>query len=466
MERTYTIETRIRLIEDIKDYLDTYVIDYSNLYRIMWHQVNSPDCMSRFSLNSKYITFFCNTYGVLKRTANTMFKSILGKRRALLELKKYELHTLEHKTGTLVSVVEKYKEKINRLKVKVTENRASAEELYKYQEYKRILYQKQRKLNRFNQRMVHLSNTINDIKFSLCYGGKRFYKAQWYLKENNYANHDSWLRDFRKLRDKGIEYLGSSDETCGNQMCQLTYNLITDDFSLKLRKENKYSDQSKYLYIHNLNFKYLKSELQRICLAHQNKEYPRKPLTFRFKRVKNKWYLQVMFSIDRDVSVTNTNGVIGLDFNKGFIEATEVDVKGNMVHQYHFPLRYHGCGNKAKSDMSETVARIVNTALNKGKAIAVENLSFNKKKAKVGKNKQYNRMLHTLDYSRYTEDLQRACHRKRIALIMVNPAYTSIVGMGKYGKARKLNRHQAASYVIGRLGLGYSDRYKNYSTVL
>lgn len=75
-------------------------------------------------------------------------------------------------------------------------------------------------------------------------------------------------------------------------------------------------------------------------------------------------------------------------------------------------------------------------------------------------------MLHTLYYSRYTEMLRNACHRKQVNLIQVNPAYTSIVGELKYGNSRKLNRHQAASYVIARLGQGYTDSYNSYKTVI
>ena len=100
-----------------------------------------------------------------------------------------------------------------------------------------------------------------------------------------------------------------------------------------------------------------------------------------------------------------------------------------------------------------------------GKDITIESLNFNKKKATVGKNKAYNKMLHMLDYSRYTEMLQNACHRKQVGLIQINPAYTSVIGEKKYGKTRKLNRHQAASYVIARLGQGYTDTYGKYKTI-
>ena len=117
-----------------------------------------------------------------------------------------------------------------------------------------------------------------------------------------------------------------------------------------------------------------------------------------------------------------------------------------------------------KPELSETISRIVNIALQRGKDISIESLDFTKKKSQAGKNKQYNRMLHTLDYSRYTTLLQNACHRKQVGLHQVNPAYTSLIGYHKYGIKRKLNKHQFASYIIARLAQGYTDTYSNYST--
>ena len=74
------------------------------------------------------------------------------------------------------------------------------------------------------------------------------------------------------------------------------------------------------------------------------------------------------------------------------------------------------------------------------------------------KGKQYNKMIHAFDYSRYKERLANVCYRNKIGLIYVNAAYTSQIGVAKYSKRMKLNRHQAASYVIARKGQGYIDK--------
>ena len=432
----------------------------------MWQQMSSSDFKVRFVKSSYYITHICNEYGVLKRTANTIYKSIIGKQKALMELKKLELSNTRHKISRVIKDIARYKERINTLKVKVKVNKATERELERYRTLKRGLYKKQGKYNRLKQRADVLDEIITNKKYAMCFGSKKAYKAQWQLGANGYNTRDKWYNDFVKSRDKAIEYLGSADESYGNQMCQLIYDEISSKFSLQLRKENKYVSENKYLVIDNIDFKYMKTELVEICKQHKEKGVNRKALTYRFRRKNNKWYLQVMFAIERIPITRKNNGVIGLDFNVGFIEGIETDKAGNIVCQYHFDLKYHGCGNKAKTEMAEVVSRIANVAVRKGKDIVVEVLHFDKKKAKVGADKAYNKMIHTLDYSRYGYMLQNACHRKQVGLLQVNPAYTSVIGERKYGKARKLNRHQAASYVIARLGQGYKDMYGKYATVL
>ena len=466
IKKTFTIETRIILNDNIKNYLNTFVVDYNHLYRIMWHQVNDPLFEIKYPKASYYITYICNTYNVFKRTANTIYRSIMGKQKALLELKRYEANILYNKINTIESSINDLKNKINKLKPKIRDNNYKDNEIIKYRKYKVNLYQKQRKLNRLKQKYDYLKYNISNKNYYFCFGSKKLFKTQYFLKDNGYKTHIKWLNDFRKNRDKIIESIGASEETQGNQMYQLFYNSDSDNFYMKLRKEKNYSSSdSKYLIIDNLNFKYMKDYLKTICLNNQNNK-DKSPLSFRFIRRKNKWYLQIMFSIDCIEYLTRNNqGTLGLDFNDGFIEATETDLNGNILNQYHFDLKQHGFGNKAKSELQETISKIVNLALSKGKDIVIENLDFCKKKSKVTNNKKYNKMIHTLDYSKYIDYLQNACHRKQVGLIKVNPAYTSIIGEHKYGKQRKLNRHQSASYVIARLGQGYIDIFDKYSTI-
>ena len=128
----------------------------------------------------------------------------------------------------------------------------------------------------------------------------------------------------------------------------------------------------------------------------------------------------------------------------------------------HYPLKYHGGGNKAENEMLNTINQIVKYAHSVGKDISIENLNFNNTKAKsISSNnkyeKTYNRMIHTLDYSRYIFRLENKCHKSKVSLNKVEAFYTSKIGYEKYSKERKMTIHQAASFVIARRYQGFKE---------
>ena len=156
-------------------------------------------------------------------------------------------------------------------------------------------------------------------------------------------------------------------------------------------------------------------------------------------------------------------GVIGLDFNDGFISFSETNESGNLIKSLNYPLKYHGCGNKALNEMLNTINNIVTYARSVGKDISIEDLKFDFKKAKSIKSnqkneKKYNTMIHTLDYSRCIFRLENKCHKMQVSLNKINPYNTSLIGYEKYAKNRKMTIHQAASFVIARRYQGFIDK--------
>lgn len=63
------------------------------------------------------------------------------------------------------------------------------------------------------------------------------FQKQYHLEANGYRSHAQWYGDYVKQRDKNVFYLGSSDETQGNQLVQMRYGEERDDFTIQLRKE-------------------------------------------------------------------------------------------------------------------------------------------------------------------------------------------------------------------------------------
>ena len=171
--------------------------------------------------------------------------------------------------------------------------------------------------------------------------------------------------------------------------------------------------------------------------------------------------MRVSVNLPKPREVTNKiNGGIGLDYNKGFIQVCEVSGDGNIIGFKRYMLPSSG-DDKAKGEIElrATVKAIAEKARDTGRQITIENLDFKKKKATankhISKRKKYNAMINSFDYARYTEYLETACYKEGVYLCKINPYNTTKTGAAKYAKPKGLNAHQAASYAIGRKGLGF-----------
>lgn len=90
ISKTFTIETRLEKTEELEAYFSRYLKEYNAIYRTMWQKMTAPDYRVRYPKDSYFVTEMCQTYGVLKRTINSIRYDIKGRIRALVELKKTE----------------------------------------------------------------------------------------------------------------------------------------------------------------------------------------------------------------------------------------------------------------------------------------------------------------------------------------------------------------------------------------
>ncbi len=383
-------------------------------------------------------------------------------------LKKTELLQTEMKISSCGDRIRSVKSKLDMLKPGAAANSLGGRDLEKYRKLKQSLYWQKNRLNRLKQRKAGLEYQIREKVYDMCYGSKEMFHKQHLLVENGYRTHEKWRNDFIRSRDGNIFYLGSSDESYGNQMCRLKYDPQTRSFTLELRKEYKYCMDSKacskYIRLGGLDFKYRKDELSEILESYDTAGNGSRPLSYRFHRTGNRWYLQAIFEQSfTDYRTVSKYGTVGLDYNDGFIELSETDSSGNLTGRKHFTLKDHGTGKRAEAEIRDVIAEITGYAEKRCKDIVIEDLDFKRKKAcqtaRPGKkHRKYNRMLHLFDYHRYKQTLQNAGFNHRVNIIVVDPKNTSRIGKQKYCGSRKLNIHQAAAYVIARRGQGYNDR--------
>jgi transposase, IS605 family, orfA and orfB fusion len=272
------------------------------------------------------------------------------------------------------------------------------------------------------------------------------------------------MKEFKLHRDSQINYIGRACEKQGNTNFQMQYIKKGNFFVMKVRRDfGKWKDDrspERFAY-GKCHFKYGGRQLRDAMRDNAS------TVTVSVIRRNGRYYLFVTVAVSYESSAIVTrkeHGVIGIDFNKGFINICETDEKGNIVsiEKMKYPFEKAGI---TKAGLSDVVSRTCKKAIETGKSIVAEDLSFERKKRKSKKavtptEKERMRMLHSLPYSRYAQILENITFNRKIELIKVNPAYTSKIAEQKFCDRMKLNIHNGASYVIARKGMGIKDSFK------
>lgn len=440
--RKFTTVTQLhdRNNHELIEYLDLCFATYNKALRETFQVIkNSSDYQK-----SKYNTHLQNKYGVLKRTANSIISDAQGRLNALKELKQYEIKQLKFKISALESEVKKLSMKVESNKERLRNGDGSLS-LIKHRNQKRQLVAKKDHLNTKRQKLNNLMYQIENGIYKLCFGST-------YLLERDYAK-------FVERRDSQMNFVGAKAETACNQLFQLSYNRQNNQFNIKLRKDiggfkKPKNKEDKYVF-GKVYFNHHKDKLKAILSSHNS------PLSYKVIRRNGRYYLYCTFELQRDetdIITRSNNGVVGLDFNKGFITLTETNQFGHMISTDWLPYRFKQ-GGKTESDLNEIISTVVKKALVLGKDIAIENLNFKTTKSKTisKKGRKYNNMLHSLAYRTFVNNMDNTCYRNRVGLIKVNPAWTSWIAKRKYCPIMKLNIHTGASFVIARRSQRYKD---------
>ena len=455
MSRMYAVSTCLPNSPELNTYLSNYLPFYCGIQREVFQALKHGVLDN--TKRSAYVSDVMARHKVLKRTVNSILFDMQGRIKAYKELKNTELQELSNKLDAVDAKIEAEKKTVDEMKPSAAKNALSEEDLQKYRTAKKNLYYLKNKKNRLTQKQAVLAKQIEEGYVSICFGTKDFFSKQHRLEENGFRSHTGWHNAFAKKRDSGIFFLGSGDEKCGNQILQLRYDESNKEFKMFLLKDKEYRTEAgrsnAVIVVDHIAFPYMQTELQ---AAIQNKQ----PVTYRISKKHNRWYLTAMFSVEVPLQTFNVNGVYGVDYNNGFLEVVETNDSGNMIFADHIPLNFHGTGDKAETELKEKLSKFVRLARDHQKDIIIENLDFTKKKSKTlpGKRKQgkqYNKMIHAFDYSRYTFWMENLCSKYGVGLKKVNPAYTSKIGKEKYAGLRKLTVHRAAAFVIARRGQGF-----------
>ena len=329
------------------------------------------------------------------------------------------------------------------LKLKAEKN--NIKDLKKYRKLKTKIAFLKIKKDKLINKINSLNYQIETSRFKITFGTKKLFRKN--------------LEEFLNKRDNQMVFIGSKDEKACNQTFQLRYISKINQFIIKMRKDFRYKDEKgEKRYAYGKCFFNNHSKLLREILKSKSS-----PLTYRIIKRNNKYYLQCMFEIDnKNTILTRKNyGVIGIDFNKGFVTISQTNRYGHLVKTDKMKYRF-GNGNKTENDILLIINKLTELAIYTGKDIVVEDLNFLKAKSKTmkgksEKGKRYNKMLHSLAYRMFLNRTEQICNRKNVGLIKVNPAWTSWIAKNKFCNKMKLNIHTGASFVIARRGMNIKD---------
>lgn len=176
------------------------------------------------------------------------------------------------------------------------------------------------------------------------------------------------------------------------------------------------------------------------------------PLTYRIIKREGNLYLQIMYRRETTAVTRYNHGVLGIDFNKGFISVSEINSDGKLQSLTRYNYLHQGKATKTKTSMLDLVSQLITQAISVGKDIVIEDLvtlDSNKKQEKTT-SKNYNRMINSLKFGLFKRCLLSKATKEGVSVHSVNPYNTSRIAKESYTDRMKLNVHDAASYVIAR----------------
>ena len=426
--------------KEIIEYFEETAGSYGFLKRCTLHILRNCPEISRNDLNK----LLQEKFSVTARTASSAIyeaEEIISSALALILL---NIEKLEARIEGKMKLIKKKRKEMSKIHAS---RKTDTKRLGKL---KMHIYNLHNSINKIKQKIENLKKQLEQRKPNICMGTKKL------------ARNDA--KAFKRHRDSQINYIGRACEKQGNTNFQMQYVKKGNFFAMKVRRDFgkwKNNRSPERFACGKCYFKYGGRQLRNAMRGNAS------PVTVSVIRRNDRYYLFITVAVSYESSAIVTrkeHGVIGIDFNKGFINICETDEKGNIVsiEKMKYPFGKAGITNAGLADV---ISKVCSKAVETGKSIVAEDLSFERTKRKAKKavtptEKERMRTLHSLPYSRYAQILENITFNRKIELIKVNPAYTSRTAEQKFCNRMKLNIHNGAAYVIARKGMGIKDSLK------
>ena len=319
-----------------------------------------------------------------------------------------------------------------------------------------------------NRKLEKQESRLNSSSLkSVTFGGK---DAQRKLSRKQIAG-----AKWKSLRNKSIYAIGKSDRKCGNDSIQ--FDVENKTLKIELDRGENYKN---YLFLENIENQYASPFFkENNLLAEVHKKTQRIILTkfspniakckFELHTTVEKEENRVIKEIQAKIRAFPDNlnepnldeakkaikdyakalyqekkqaACLGVDFNYQHLdissnlpnELKQEDLPENSVlyrfeQTIHYEITQHN-RYRNKENLRQAIKVVVSLAKQHNLNIKIEDLNFNKKKAKLfpaysDYGKGYNRMLSSLPYATYEKMMELECDKAGVYLIKVNPQNTS-----------------------------------------
>ncbi len=268
------------------------------------------------------------------------------------------------------------------------------------------------------------------------------------------AEREVWHqeRDFRRFHS--VRFSGRSTSRYGNYQCR--YDTATGQASITLI-------DGKVLTLDDVKFPYRGAEL---TMRRIQKDHPYVAYALEWKkdtRGRDYFILKASFLVSNDhVNTCLADGCVAVDINYDHLAVADINKDGCLLETKVFKFHTEGKNSgKAASILGHAVKEFMDYTEPKHKPIVKERLDITKTSLEYG-NRKANRRISMFAYKKIDSLIKGQALKRSIGVIEINPAYTSMLGKVKYMKAYGISIHCAAAYVIGRRGMGFTERLPSF----
>ena len=227
--QTSTYTTLIRS-DDISPETESSLSAYAALFGRVERKLYASLCVDKITANERK-SHFISKCQISARQYNAILRTLTGKLDSKRELDKIYQSEKKERVEAVSKTIERLRGQADML----SKTGGVPSEIQKIR-FK--AHQKSRYRARLTEQLEKIASNTGKIP-AMCFGSKKLFGKQFFLKENNLKNHAEWLEEWQNARSSQFMVLGSKDETCGNQGAQL-YVDNEGEFRLSLRLQTRW----------------------------------------------------------------------------------------------------------------------------------------------------------------------------------------------------------------------------------